>query len=67
MNEVAKLLKVQPATIRHWRALRTEPSFAMMRKMRKISGGELEYGAIIDRLSPTKKFGWGGRRWGNDE
>ncbi len=46
--DVAKLLKIQDAAVRHWRRGANLPSDAMKQKIQKYSRGAVTYSTMID-------------------
>lgn len=48
-QKLAKKLHLDPMTINHWRAGRSDPRVVHMRKIKKISRGLISYEQMIDR------------------
>lgn len=55
MNTLAKKLGVDRVTIRNWRTGRGDPRVDHMRRIKRISGGEIGYDQIIDRFVFTSR------------
>lgn len=53
--EVAKLLGVQEATVRHWRRGANLPSDQLKQKIKKFSRGTVTYDEMIDRYFKNQK------------
>jgi ribosome-binding protein aMBF1 (putative translation factor) len=48
VQELAKKMKVQPSTVRHWRNGHCLPRTDQMRKIRRLSKGTVSYERMID-------------------
>jgi len=48
-KRIAKLFKVNPQTVRQWRKGISYPSVIHMKRIKKITRGEISYEKIIDR------------------
>lgn len=46
--KVARLLEVDPATVRYWRRRQTFPRVDQMRKIKRVTKGVIGYSQIID-------------------
>ncbi len=53
VDALAQTLRVDPATIRHWKARRCDPRVEHIRALVKLSKGRLTYAMIIERETPT--------------
>lgn len=54
-KQVAKIFKVTPAAVRHWRCGVALPQTDKMQKIRDLSKGRVSYEEMIDTFHPTKK------------
>lgn len=50
VEELARIFRVDPATIRHWRAGRCFPRVEQMKRIKHLTKGAVDYEQIIDRI-----------------
>ncbi len=59
---IADQLGIQFTTVDHWRAKRSYPRIPAMMQIKKLSGGRVDYGDIIERAKPANAHVRGGYR-----
>lgn len=62
IDTLASRLAVDRKTILHWRARRCDPRVDYMRRMKRMSQGQLGYEQMIDRATPTNTVARGAQR-----
>lgn len=60
VRPLARRLGVDRFTVLNWKAKRCDPRVAVMRKIKRLTKGEIGYEQMIDRATPTNRSATGG-------
>lgn len=61
VDQIAKRLGINRFSVLHWRAKRCDPRVDHMRRIKRLTRGEISYEQMIDRATPTNSLGRGVR------